>query len=188
MPESVNAEAQAPLIVQLPTLEIALLPLQITILRLWKPQAIHFAALSEVFGVAWPSTPNRAVGSDCRVLWLAPDSWALVGPGEVLIRERAARALAESLYHLSDVSEGRSVFALSGPLVRGLLSKGCSLDLHPRELADGNCAQTLLAQVPVLIEPLAVDQPHALNYRLYADVSYTGYLRAWFNDAVIEYS
>jgi len=52
VPESVNAEAPAPLIVQLPTLEIALLPLQITILRLWKPQAIHFAALSELFGVA----------------------------------------------------------------------------------------------------------------------------------------
>lgn len=178
----------SPHVLQLPTLSVEHLALRIAVLRVWKPHAEHFSALSEVFGFAWPSAPNRVAGTDCRVLWLAPDTWAIVGPSEAMIRDQAARGLGERLHHVSDVTEGRAVFSLRGPLARTVLNKGCSLDLHPRRLAEGQCAQTLLAQLPVLIEPLAIDKPHAVDYRLYVDTSYTGYLRAWFSDATIEYS
>lgn len=178
---------RSPHVLQLPTLTVELLPLRIAVLRVWKPHAEHFNALSEVFGVAWPSAPNRVAGTDCRVLWLAPDAWAIVGPPEAMSGERAGRALAERLHHVSDVTEGRAVFSLCGPLARTVLNKACSLDLHPRQFAEGQCAQTLLAQLPVLIEALAVDEPHAVDYRLYVDISYTAYLRAWFSDATMEY-
>jgi sarcosine oxidase, subunit gamma len=175
-------------VIELPTLRITALSQRIAILRLWKPRAEHFSALSEVFGLPWPSAPNRAAGSDTRVLWLAPDTWAIVGQPEWKSRQYAARALGERLHHVSEVSDGRVVFSVSGARARALLSKGCSLDLHPREFCDGQCAQSLLAQVPVLIEPVALSEAHAIDYRLYADVSYGGYLRAWFADAAQEYS
>jgi heterotetrameric sarcosine oxidase gamma subunit len=182
------AAEPSPRVIELPTLTVERVPLRIAVLRLWKPHAEHFTALSEVFGFAWPSVANRVAGTECRALWLAPDTWAIVGPLESLTRDRAARALGERLHHVSEVSEGRAVFSVRGPLARSVLSKGCSLDLHPRQLAEGQCAQSLLAQVPVLIEPLAVNEPHALDYRLYVDISYAGYLRAWFIDASLEYS
>jgi sarcosine oxidase, subunit gamma len=175
-------------VVDLPTLTVERVALRIAVLRLWKPHAEHFTALSEVFGLAWPAAPNRVAGTDCRVLWLAPDTWAVVGPPEATTRARAARALGERLHHVSEVSEGRVVLSIRGPLARTVLNKGCSLDLHPRQFAEGQCAQSLLAQVPVLIEPLAVAEAHAVDYRLYADISYAGYLKAWFGDATIEYS
>jgi sarcosine oxidase, subunit gamma len=180
--------ATAAAVVQLPTLHIERLALPIALLRLWKPHAEHYSALSEVFGLPWPSAPNNVAGLDPRVLWLAPDTWAIVGSVEATVRQQAGRALGERLHHVSEISEGRSVFSVAGPLARALLSKGCSLDLHPQQFSEGRCAQSLLAQVPVLIEPRAVPQVHAIDYRIYSDISYEGYLRAWFKDAAVEYS
>ena len=189
MPETaLPIDAPSAVVVQLPTLYIEPVALRIALLRVWKPHIEHFTALSEVFGLPWPSAPNRVAGGDTRVLWLAPDTWAIVGSAESTLRERSGRALGERLHHVSEVTEGRAVFGVRGPLARALLSKGCSLDLHPRQFGEGHCAQSLLAQVPVLIEPLMVPQAHAIDYRIYADISYQGYLRAWFKDAAFEYS
>jgi sarcosine oxidase subunit gamma len=184
---SIPAAAAAP-VLELPTLTIESVPMHIAVLRIWKPHAEHFSALAEVLGFPWPAAPNQVSGTDTRVLWLAPDSWAIVGPAATSSREWAAQALGERLHHVSVVTEGRAVFTLRGPLARALLSKDCSLDLHPRKFGAGQCAQSLLAQVPILLEPLAVAEAHAVDYRLYVDISYVGYLRAWFADAAVEYS
>ena len=40
---------------------------------------------------------------------------------------------------------------LRGPGVEDLLSKGCSIDLHPRAWSAGSCAQTTLAKAPVIL-------------------------------------
>jgi sarcosine oxidase subunit gamma len=157
----------------------------LALLRLWKPQPEHFEALSATFGLSWPSTPNTVAGPEPHVLWLAPDTWALVGASIAAVREQAARALGVRLHHVSDVSEGRVTFRVQGPLAQTLLNKGCSLDFHARELAVGRCAQSLLAQVPILIEP--VETPKDAAFRLYADISYARYLRAWFVDACVEF-
>ena len=185
---SMSIALPSPVVVQLPTLSIEQVPLRIAVLRLWKPHVEHFSALSEVFVLPWPSAPNTVAGSDTRVLWLAPDTWAIAGPSAAMAHEQAARALLQRLHHVSVVTEGRAVFRVRGPLARLLLSKGCSLDLQPHQFGEGQCAQSLLAQVPVLIEPLAVTEPHTVDYQLYADISYAGYLRAWFADAALEYS
>jgi sarcosine oxidase subunit gamma len=169
-------------------LHIEQLAVPIALLRLWKPHAEHFSALSEVFGLPWPSAPNSVAGLNTRVLWLAPDTWAIVGAVESTLRQQAGRALGERLHHISEITEGRVVFSICGPLARALFSKGCSLDLHPQQFSEGRCAQSLLAQVPVLIEPRAVSEAHAIDYQIYADISYEGYLRAWFKDAAIEYA
>jgi sarcosine oxidase subunit gamma len=175
-------------VVQLPTLQIVQEGHRISLLRLWKAQVQHFGALSDAFDLAWPVLPNTVAGVVPRILWLAPDTWALVGSSASAIRERTARALGTRLHHVSDVGEGRAVFCIRGAIARAVLSKGCSLDLHPRELSPGRCAQSLLAQVPILIEPIEDTEPAAMAYRLYTDVSYEKYLRTWFADAVIEYS
>jgi sarcosine oxidase subunit gamma len=58
-----------------------------------------------------------------------------------------------------------------------LLSKGCSLDLHPREWRAGMCAQTLLARVPVIL------QQRASEKRVFIRPSFAHYLIDWLTRA-----
>lgn len=185
MPSPLSPEAQP--VVKREAVHVEQESRRVVLLRLRKPQADQFNALSEAFAIAWPSAPNTAAGSGPRILWLAPDTWAIVGLSYAAVREQAAKALGARLHHLSDVSEGRVVFCIRGALARIVLNKGCSLDLHPDVLAPGHCAQSLLAQVPILIEPLVEGTPAAAAYRVYADISYAKFLRTWFADAVLEY-
>ena len=62
---------------------------------------------------------------------------------------RAARTV------VTDLSASRAVIEIAGAHARTLLQKGCGLDLHPREFGPGQCAQTLFAKLPVIIDQLA---------------------------------
>jgi sarcosine oxidase subunit gamma len=59
-----------------------------------------------------------------------------------------------------------------------VLSKGCSLDLHPTAFAEGACAQTLLARVPVILCRTAAE-----TWQILVRPSFAPYLRAWLEDA-----
>jgi sarcosine oxidase subunit gamma len=97
------------------------------------------------------------------------------------------RACGSSPDHVANVSGGRVQFELSGRRARTALAKGCSLDLHPRVFGPATCAQTLLAQVPVLIAGGATpDGTEA--FRVWVDVSLTHSRRAWLCDAALEYT
>ena len=95
---------------------------------------------------------------------------------------RAARACGDTLHHVAEVSEGRVVFELEGPKAREVLSKGCSLDLHPRVFGAGQCAQTLLHHANILLEASGSDR-----FRFYTDRSLAGWMSAWLADATLEY-
>ena len=86
--------------------------------------------------------------------------------------------------HVADVSDGRVVYRLEGRAAPTLVSKGCTLDLHPRAFGGRDrCALSVLAQVPILIDQIA-DDP---IYHVYADASYAHHLDLWFEDAAIEF-
>jgi sarcosine oxidase subunit gamma len=150
------------------------------------------AAVRAALALDIPLRPNTTArsqggraGHPITAYWLGPDEWLLVGPegteGEL---ERMLReALAGVHSSVVDVSANRSVLELSGPRAREVLLKGCSLDLHPRRFASGQCAQTLLARAQVLLHQVG-DEP---AYRLFVRPSFALYLATWLIDAMAEY-
>lgn len=139
-------------------------------------------ALDRSLSVALPRAPNHAAGADPRVIGLAPGEWMIVGGAisDDLLLSAAAGAI---IAHVANVGEGRVAYAVAGPRARDLIAKGCPIDLHPRAFAAGRSAQSVLAQVFVVI-----DQPsNDAVFHLYAEASYARYLELWFADAVLEF-
>jgi len=127
-----------------------------------------------------PLTPNTAWEQGARAaLWLGPDEWLIIGPpgGVTAIVAELDAALAGLHHSAIDVSAGRAALELEGPGARDLLSKGCSLDLHPRVWTVGSCAQTLLAAAPVILCERK-DRTRVLVRSSFAD-----YLADWLVDA-----
>jgi sarcosine oxidase subunit gamma len=125
---------------------------------------------------ALPIEPNTWVASGAvEALWLGPDEWLMVAepgsaPGIVEALEQALDGLHRSVV---DVSASRAVVELTGDGRLDLLSHGCALDLHPRSWRAGLCAQTLLAQVPVLLQ----ERDHAT--RIFVRPSLAAHLVDW---------
>jgi sarcosine oxidase subunit gamma len=132
-------------------------------------------------GVPLPLTANRvAATGPLRVLWLGPDEWLVVAEGEAPdLLPRLERAVAGRRAALSDLSSSRVIIELRGSGARDLLAAGCGLDLHARSFAPGQCAQALLARVPVILDQVD-EAPH---YRLLARRSYARWLVDWLIDA-----
>lgn len=161
----------------------------ICILRIGRDDGTLAEPLGRAFDVSWPVEPNTtAAHGDLTVLWMAPGQWAIMDCPAASVTERATDACGSMLHLVSDVTDGRVSFEISGALSRDLLAKGCSLDLHPRAFKPGACAQTLLAQVPVLLyRPREAPDDDAI-FHLYADVSVAWHLRSWFQDAALEFT
>lgn len=144
------------------------------------------AAARGVLGFELPLDANTVEsGQGCSVLWLGPNEWLIVVPGE---REAAtARNLRKALeglfFAVTEVSGGQTIIALRGKKVRDLLAKGCSLDLHPRTFGPGQCAQSHLAKAPILLHQID-DAP---TFELIARRSFADYLWLWLEDAAEEY-
>ena len=144
------------------------------------------AAAAAALGAVLPTVPNTtARGERCSILWLGPDEWLVIVPGDdVAELERRLNALvAHGSGAVVDVSANRTAIELSGPRAREVLETGCSLDLHPRAFATGRCAQTLVGRAQVILEQVG-DQP---AYRLFVRASFAGYLAAWLLDAAREF-
>jgi sarcosine oxidase subunit gamma len=133
-------------------------------------------------GIPLALTPNRvAVAGGLRVLWLGPDEWLVVAEGDAPdLLPRLERAVAGRRAAVTDLSASRAIIELTGVKARDLLAAGCGFDMHPRVFGPGQCAQTLLARVPVILDQLS-DAPH---YRVLVRRSYARWLVDWMIDAV----
>lgn len=137
------------------------------------------ASAQSMLGASLPVKPNTtAGGTHCKILWLGPDEWLLVGRDRSRVNERLAIEGA----HLTDVSSGRAAWRVTGPRTLDVLAKGCSLDLHPRAFPSGHCAQTSLAHVGVLLHRLDVT-----SFEVYCARSYAQHLWHWFAEAASEF-
>lgn len=139
-------------------------------------------AVTDVLKIGLPLQPNTVGASEtAKVFWLGPDEWLLVSlsqsAAEIVSGLRLSLAGAHSA--VTDVSSGYTTIRLRGTSGRDVLAKGCTLDLHPRMLGQGQCAQTLVAKAPVLIEAL----PAANVYQLIVRRSFADYLWHWLHDA-----
>jgi sarcosine oxidase subunit gamma len=130
-------------------------------------------------GLPLPLEPNRVAAMGAvRVLWLGPDEWLVTATegSEAGLGERLARIEGTTI---TDLSSSRTVISVSGPAARRLLEAGCGLDLHPRAFAPGDCAQTLLARVPVIIDQVSPSP----TYRVFIRRSFARWLAGWMIDA-----
>jgi sarcosine oxidase subunit gamma len=140
-------------------------------------------AVGDALGVRLPTDPNTFTADVARwALWLGPDEWLLVGPPAAgFFTEPTVRAaLGDRPGSVVDVSAQRVNVIVRGPGARDLLAHGCALDLHPDVFPIGKCAQTLVAQVQVILWHPAEDAYHLLTR-----LSYVEHLLAWLRDAAL---
>jgi sarcosine oxidase subunit gamma len=131
-------------------------------------------------GTTLPLTPNTSERDGEReVLWLGPDEWLVVAPAGQAIRLLAEMELTlDGVPHsVVDVSANRVIIDVAGPKLLELLSKGCSLDLHPSRWPNGACAQTMLARAQVILHR------RDAAIRIFVRPSFADYLVDWLIDA-----
>lgn len=128
----------------------------------------------------------RQVGAAARnnatwVLCLGPGEWLALrrsdGPGSSLAGLQCAAAGARGA--AVETSAAFAATELRGPAVRGLIAKGCSLDVHPRAFGPLRCARTLIARVPVVLMRPDSDE----TFWVLAGSSYASWLGSWIRDA-----
>src|SRR5687767_11660999 len=83
-----------------------------------------------------------------HVMNIGPRDWLITAstPDAAGLRERVAPTLTQLGMALVDMSDGLAGLRLKGSHARDVLSKGCGLDLHPRQFPAGQCTRTRLAQ------------------------------------------
>jgi sarcosine oxidase subunit gamma len=124
------------------------------------PGDAQFAAATQAaLGMPLPSKPNTLAHREAQTaLWLGPRSWLVLAfadgvPG--VANWRGARDTINAAGGaLFDVSASRIAFTVQGARAADTLAKSCPLDFHPRVFGPGQCAQSLLGQVNVLIARL----------------------------------
>lgn len=114
------------------------------------------SSVEEVIGIALPLQPNTVARKQGLIVaWLSPDEWLLIGENDPAstLQNRLEQALSGMHYALTDLSGGQTIITLGGERSLDLISKGCTLDLHPRVFGPSQCAQSQLAKANVLIIP-----------------------------------
>lgn len=143
------------------------------------------AVIRELCKAELPTAANTLTGDECKIFWLGPDEWMLVGHDadfSGLALELGARLEGQQVA-VNDLSGGLVCYHLLGDDARRLLAKGCPLDLHPEVFGPGQCAQTGLAKAGVLIRPLPKDS----GYDLIVRRSFADYVWQWLLRAGREY-
>ncbi len=155
--------------------------------------AAFVAAVEKAVKLAPPVDANSVAGKPAtlRIMWLGPNEWLVVSKPENA--ERAINALwkclkADGLHAaVTDSTHARTCIEISGPRAREVLQKGCSVDLHPAEFGPGQCAQTTVSKVGVMLTQTHAAKDGAATYELYALRSFSTYLWTWLEDAAQEF-
>lgn len=113
-------------------------------------------ALRQVLDLELPAAANTVAQSDSvTALWLAPDEWFLRTESFTAdVVARVEQALTGQWFAITEQSSGFAVLQLRGPGVRDALNGGCPLDLHPRSLPLGTCAQSHFFKASIVLRPL----------------------------------
>ncbi len=150
-------------------------------------EASMMQRLASTLELALPVEPNRVTSrGDRRALWLGPDEWLIVGPGdeEKALAQTLRDALGGDFGSIVDVSANRTILEIGGPSARDLLAHGMAIDLDTRYLGPDRCAQTLLAKAQVIIERVTDDPV----FYLYVRSSFASYVADWLLDAAASIS
>lgn len=141
-----------------------------------------------------PTTPNSVSGKPnaIRIFWLGPDEWMVVtkpGGGERMFKALSKNLKVDGLHSsVVDTSEARTTITVSGIEARPVMAKLCALDLHPTVFAPGQCAQTIVGKVGVMMTQTAETKSGGATYELYSLRSFSTYLWKRLEDATTEFN
>ena len=141
--------------------------------------------LAKPFTLAAPKMPNKMLANGKRrAIWLGPDESLLLFEAErdEEIHKQITTAFKGTHFAATIVTDALTLFELSGPHIRDMLAKGCSLDLHPDYFKPGDAAQSLLSHAAVTLA--CEDNGHIL---LICRTSFSDYVESWMKDASIDY-
>ena len=130
---------------------------------------------------ALSNEPNTVFGHDPVCLWLAPRQWLLVSTASEADAIAELKGAIPKDFIVSPVSGSRCVIDVSGEVAQRFLNKGCGLNLDPKTFKVGCCAQTVFAQLDILIYPLAEQGrgQSSPTYRLLVSRGDADYLWRW---------
>jgi sarcosine oxidase subunit gamma len=150
------------------------------------PDSLSALEVGKVLGGPLPTVPCTASRfGDIEVLWLGPDEWLVLAPAgqEKALATSLREAIGGAVGAVTDVSAQRTALELTGPQVREVLARGCSIDLYPGVSPIGTCVQTLLAQTGAVI---VVRDEKASDFLVLVRASFAQYLASWLVDACAE--
>lgn len=110
------------------------------------------------FGVALPRSPNTVASAGERLaLWLGPDEWLLIAPGEdaATVAAGIAATVGAAPHALVDVSHRQLAIGLSGPAAADVLAAGCPLDLDIGVFPVGAATRTIFAKTEIILARIA---------------------------------
>lgn len=145
--------------------------------------------LAQVFGVAPPPVSGASPVDDGLLANVRGDEFI------ILVRHEDVAALAEQITHaaggahitVTDVTHGRGLMSLSGPLAPDVLPKLCALDFHDEAFPNQHVAQTSLAKVRALLIRLDDDAAIGRAYFIAVDRSLAAYAWDALTDAMREF-
>ena len=136
----------------------------------------------QTLGFELPRNPNSSVThASISAIWMGPCEWMLVMPRDQVnqLLPDLGQALQDSHTLLVDVGDRWHTLSITGSPCTEILCRGSSIDPHSCLARAGDCAQTLLAQVPVVIH-----RPHeGLTFDIHVDRSFTEFLWHWLYNA-----
>jgi sarcosine oxidase subunit gamma len=133
-------------------------------------------------GFALPVASNTVSShQQRRALWLGPNEWLVVGPDghQEALQQLLHHGLDAAFGSIVDVSANRAVLEIRGARARELLAHGVPIDLDPRRLGPGRCAQTLLARAQVTLE-----RREESIFAVYFRTSFASYVADWLLDVL----
>lgn len=143
-------------------------------------------ACAQVLGVSLPTAPNTQVeGDGVVVCWMGPTEWLVLAETEAgqgwLDSLRAALNGIHS--GVVELSGGQTLIEVRGEHALDTLSKGTTIDLHPRQFGAVRCTRTLLAKTTAFIRVVEPGQAFEIVVRR----SFADHLWQWLRDASHEY-
>ena len=119
------------------------------------------------------------------LLQIAPDEWIISSETEEIhsLISTLEKKLTKIHSSIVDVTDQYQVLFISGTKVRTVLSKGCSIDLHPNEFFTNQCAQTLLSSIDIILH--CSDKN---SFTILCRSSFANFLIDWLKDAGLEYN
>lgn len=141
------------------------------------------SAAKAVLGQPLPVKANTMSNGSCRIYWLGPDEWLIVGAGVKDLISDLRESFSGLHASVTDVSGGNVSMRLTGRSVRDVLAKGCTLDFHPDFFKGSSCAQSGLAKANVLI---GLDSDET-TFHIVVRRSFAEYLALWLKHSAAEY-
>ena len=112
----------------------------------------YMASCGKILDIILPTKPNTySKNKNIKAVWLSPDEWLIVNTDSNNLYDKLKNKLNKMDTSLTDVSENRTVFRISGNKLFVLLSKFLVLNLDKNLSDQSSCAQTLFVKVPILV-------------------------------------